>query len=965
MILKRFIRPKWQHPNPEVRKQAVSALSEGDAPVLAEVARSDDAPAIRGIAVRRITDLTVLEEVVRTDSDRGVREIAVKRHRELLAGVAGGGPVLEARLKLLALAEDDALLEYLALEAKEVELRTAALDRVQRTSVLRKVAISDPAPAIRLAAVERIGDRSTLESVLRSSRTRDKNVSRRAREKLDALTAERERPILVQARCEQICVSVEHLGNSGEWEQDHARLQHLERQWKELVEEASESHRSRFAKARERFLADFERDQAYAPIRAAKQALMERLEAVLGDLQPVQPPGGGAPRAAKARLMEIETAWEQLAPVPEDEERGLQASFDEVRDAIKVTLDGLRHESRCARVCKDAERLLADSRPITEQQVKAFERRWRSEGGLDDGDQPSSLEPRFEAARQGLRERLRQQLEQRKEELASLPGQLDALQAVLSAGQSKRARSLHDRIQAALKNLTDMGTSPEKLAPVLERASAVAPQLREMRDWAEWGSDGVRERLCEEMEALVGSDQDPPEIARRVRNARSEWQALAPGDPATSESLWRRFQKASKSAYKPSKRYFKDQAQIRKANLETKEGLCQKLEAFLEGADWAQMDWKSAVRLQRKVEADWHRIGPVERKIRQALEQRLRASLDPLNGHLAEERQRNRQQREDLIGRIEALKTSQDPHQAVAECRGLRKEWVTTVPGSRKEENDLWDKFCRACDDVYAGRQRMLDERDQALSANRDRKTALCVELESLLRVDPEALERAEREFRLARSTWKEIGPVPKPDATGLENRFAAVQRDFESHRQTLLKRAQHAQLELLRQRADLCAEAESVSHGSGPQEALALLETLRVRWNVLRPLDDKADEDAMGRRFEQACDGALGDGEALAARARTEAASREQREALCLRMEILAGIDSPPAFAAARMAYQVNRLSDALGGGKERPRDQWQDLVRAWGLAGPPPSETAEALEARFQRASSPFVSGSSEESE
>jgi len=79
--------------------------------------------------------------------------------------------------------------------------------------------------------------------------------------------------------------------------------------------------------------------------------------------------------------------------------------------------------------------------------------------------------------------------------------------------------------------------------------------------------------------------------------------------------------------------------------------------------------------------------------------------------------------------------------------------------------------------------------------------------------------------------------------------------------------------------------------------------------------------------------------------------------------MEILAGIDSHPEYASARMAYQVNRLSDAMGGGKEHSRDQWEEPVHAWSLAGPPPTEMADALEARFQRASSDHTRGASEE--
>jgi len=184
---------------------------------------------------------------------------------------------------------------------------------------------------------------------------------------------------------------------------------------------------------------------------------------------------------------------------------------------------------------------------------------------------------------------------------------------------------------------------------------------------------------------------------------------------------------------------------------------------------------------------------------------------------------------------------------------------VTTVPGTGKQENEIWERFRKACDDVFGLRQRMLDERDQLLNANRDPKEALCTELESLLRVELEALEQAEREFRAARSTWKEIGPVPKPHVVALEDRFVAVQEAFESRRQTLMKRARHAQLELLRQRAELCAEAESAVHGSGPERVSALIDTLHARWDALPSLDDKADEDAIRRRSEAACAAARG----------------------------------------------------------------------------------------------------------
>ena len=77
----------------------------------------------------------------------------------------------------------------------------------------------------------------------------------------------------------------------------------------------------------------------------------------------------------------------------------------------------------------------------------------------------------------------------------------------------------------------------------------------------------------------------------------------------------------------------------------------------------------------------------------------------------------------------------------------------------------------------------------------------------------------------------------------------------------------------------------------------------------------------------------------------------------MCIRLEILAGIDSPPEAREARMAYQVKRLSEAMKGGlvEAEPSDKFtelQQLERAWYLSGAVPADAALKLETRFQHA-------------
>jgi len=71
----RFFKPKWQHPNPDVRLHAVQALASDDADVLTKVALQDELPAVRRMAMSRIHDLTFLRAAV--DQDRDISRFGV------------------------------------------------------------------------------------------------------------------------------------------------------------------------------------------------------------------------------------------------------------------------------------------------------------------------------------------------------------------------------------------------------------------------------------------------------------------------------------------------------------------------------------------------------------------------------------------------------------------------------------------------------------------------------------------------------------------------------------------------------------------------------------------------------------------------------------------------------------------------------------------------------------------------
>jgi hypothetical protein len=819
-MLERLRRPRWQHPDPDVRRRAVEALVPDQTTILEEVARADADPGVRRLAVRRIRDLDLLEALAVDDRDGGVREQAARRYRQLLGGVADDAPPLETRLARLRGVEAIEVLEHLAREAADAELRTRALERVERTAVLRDVALGDPLPAIRLAALERIDDEAILERVLAQSRTSDKRVSRRAREKLDVLREARERPRRIEAARTEVCAAVERLGEDGHWERDHDRLRQLERDWQALEDEADPlpaQTAQRYAVARRRFEEGLERQRRErATAVSAREAVIARLEAQVRELHASGAAGKNLEPGLEVALGDARAAWERVPPLPAGEEQPLAERFDRACEGVRRETRELAHQAALLELCEAHESLLTRRGAIDERQAKQLGRRRKALGADAPTSPPSRLERRLARAQDKLRARLHEQVERKQALLEGLPARLEALHAAVRDGE-RTARQLHEEIGADLRELLAMGASRERLAPLQKRWDGLGPQVRVMRAWSQFGADQARERLCEEMESALRGDEDPAALAQRVREARTQWKALEPGNPAHSQRLWRRFDKAATEAYVPCKAYFEDRARERKGNLAARRELVQGLERFLAASDWSTPDWKAVVGFRRDLLAAWQRASPVERRHAKAIEQRLSAGLSALDEHLDRERQRCLDERERLIEEVSALCEVADPKRAAQRCKDLQRQWLVTVPAARSKEKRLWSRFRGGCDAVFARRQEAFDKQRQTSQANLELRRSLCARVEALAEVDLEGLEGAQRDLHRAQGEWNQLGATSKRDAAGVDQHFAHAVARFAQHRQALIAAADRENLQRLQRKARLCVEAETLAQRDGP----------------------------------------------------------------------------------------------------------------------------------------------------
>jgi hypothetical protein len=903
-------------------------------------------------ACRRISRLGDLRRLAESDVDAGVREIALARYRRLLCGAEEGGSTLAERVAEIALLQDQRTLAHVAGEALEPEVRLAAIEHLADQAALAACALEDAITANRSAAAERLQDRQALEQVVRRIGKRDKNVYRIARHRLREITEREALPQRIRDQCADLCERLERLGRFESWVQDRGLLDLLDRQWADIEPQADEAWQARYRSGRERFLtayAAYRREhEAQIAAEEAREASRRAAEALIGELAGCQSVADEV--ALEERLRDAEARWDALAPLDEQTLRPLAKRYREAHEGARARLGALRERreagNRLGARTEEARSLLQQSRPLERRRAERLLESGRAQCGIDGIDKDAVAA--FEEAGARLEARLRKQIRHAEQRLEESEGKLAELEGALESGELRRAEPLFQSLQATVALADSSGLPPKRLAPLGDALRRLAPRLRELQRWRKFGADTHREGLCQAMESLAGEDLALEAKVLRLQDLQAEWKALDKGGAAANDALWERFHAASEKVYACCKPYLDQEAARREEARAERRALCEQLERFLDQVDWERIDWKRAVRAEREMRKGWAALGEVEGRQRRALEKRFRAAMARLDDRLAAERRENQRLKRDLIARVEALAEEPDLHRAIEETKRLQRQWRTTVAARQREENQLWQRFRAACDAVFARRRELQDAQTAELEDHLRTREAVCAEAEALAGSDEEPAAFADA-LHAIEERWNDTQSLPVPNrlSGALSQRWREARgRALARHRE-LVREQQRAALELLARQAAVCEELERAVEAGPATEDLAT--AAQAAWRAL-PVQRSADlQTRIEGRLRAALDTLERGGDGI----RGALADNDARRAgLCLRLEILARVESPPELSAERLALQVDRLKEHMREGEQDPLSSVSRLIEDWYLCGAASAELAPALQSRFERA-------------
>jgi len=759
-------------------------------------------------------------------------------------------------------------------------------------AALLQLAKEAPGVDLKLAVVSALTREDVLKQAVREFRDQDKRLYRAAKSRWQEAVARREAlaeaPLLIAAA----------RGLIGQESVPANRLVELDRAWEALnAGLLDDALVSEFAEARAQLVAKVrqygEGEQAIARWLAAADAaihsLTEGLAAVAqGVTVPAAPLPAGAPAAKAAALLQL------LDEVPGASGTTIDARCVEKTDAARRAL------ALASSVVQRAEFLqsLPAAGVADEADEKVKIEQWRGFPEVADDALQALLAHRFSAWRNaGSEKRQRDEearrahereigAEERKRRLAALQRHVESAEAAQAGGHVDELTRLIALIDEALKR------SPGNAA-LAKRIESLRQEQVRLRDWQRWSGAQRREELVTEAQALARAAGEKAAVkahAEAIDKLRERWKELDKLGGATSKALWTAFDGALKTAYAPVAAHLEKLKAARNENLAARNRV---IEGLVKAAAEDPKDLRARARTLEEARIAWRKLGPVEHTVpRQAqkgddaVTTRYAAAVQALEAPLTQAYGDATRERERLIAAAKSL----------GEAQPLARDSIDKVRALQAQ----WQAHAKSL---------ALPRRDENA-------------LWTAFKAATDSVFTARDTARAARDA--EAGERNKARA---ERDAARVEREAAAARQRAsAAQAAQARFDALIEAMRLCDEREAAGAAS-PE--------LETRWNAIANLP-KTWKPALEARFR-----GVGISSTL---------EKADLPAALLALEVACGIESPPAFEAARRQLKLLALKNAMEsrrGAAAPPPDIERDLVAA--AAMPNPDDASRARLAKI----------------
>ena len=274
--------------------------------------------------------------------------------------------------------------------------------------------------------------------------------------------------------------------------------------------------------------------------------------------------------------------------------------------------------------------------------------------------------------------------------------------------------------------------------------------------------------ICEKSEKL-SNDKSINTAFNSLQELHEHWKNIGPVSREYRESIWERFQTASRKINKKRNDYFLNKKRILKGNTELKSSICKEINKLSEDDPNTHQQWNNLSEKLNELSEKWKKAAPIEKsdlkkswtEFREATNE-FYSMRNNFYKNRKEDNNNNLQERIRICEKAEELSTSTNWKETGRQLIQLQEKWKNSAFVPKNLSDKIWKRFRSACNKFFDARKKHYKLLDKEKEGNLKEKTTLLKKVEKFdVSDNPREDIKKLKEFS---EKWNSIGFVPKQD---------------------------------------------------------------------------------------------------------------------------------------------------------------------------------------------------------
>ena len=349
----------------------------------------------------------------------------------------------------------------------------------------------------------------------------------------------------------------------------------------------------------------------------------------------------------------------------------------------------------------------------------------------------------------------------------------------------------------------------------------------------------LKEEIIQEISELTQNEENIGKAFTRINELQEKWKTIGGVSSEKHRELQSTYSKMRDEFYYNIRIYKELLEHDLKRNLQLKEDLASKMESLAENSNIKELE--STLRV---LSSKWDEIGPTYKEkweeVRDRFKEAQNKAYDKVKGHyktVREQQQENLDKKIALCEKIEKMvvqetKSEKRWRKLTDEVIAIQKEWKTIGFATKKENDNVWERFKKAGDEFFNSKSSFFAKIKEEQDENKRIKKQLVEEAESIK--TSEDWKNTSQKLITLQKKWQSIGNAHQRDEQRLWKQFRAACNAFFESKKKFYSTMDVRQEENLKLKQTVIEEIDNFSPSEDINESITSLENLSKKFNSI-----------------------------------------------------------------------------------------------------------------------------------